>query len=481
MSATVHLLVVEDDGAQRAQLAGFLASAELGATVRVSEAGDAAAARALLDAGGVDVVVTDVRMPGCDGLDLLAWSRARHPLVDVVVVTGHGSVDTAVEAMRRGAHDFMTKPVDLDVLEQRLARLVEKRALAGEVVALRRRVEEGLDAAGVVADSPAMQEVLRICRKVAPTDATVLVTGESGTGKEVVASLIQAWSRRRGGPFLRVNCGAFAESLLESELFGHVRGAFTGADQERAGLFREADGGTLFLDEIGEIAPAVQVRLLRVLQEREVRPVGGSRAVSVDVRIVAATNRDLARDVVDGRFRQDLLFRINALTVTVPPLRERREDVAALVPLHLRRVAREIGVPPPRLARDAHDALLAYAWPGNVRELVNVIERTVILCEGPEVTLADLPPELRAPVPAGETALPDAASGRTLPEVVEALERRAIRRALAEHGGVKARAARALGIPERVLRYKLRAYGMDDATKTSASRQERRPERGAGA
>jgi two-component system NtrC family response regulator len=473
MSRSTTVLVVEDDGAQRDMLAGFLEHAQVPGGLAVQTAADASEARAALAAGAVDVVVTDVRMPGDDGLDLLAWTRTHHPLVDVIVVTAYGSVEIAVEAMRRGAHDFLTKPVDLDVLEQRLARLAERRALEGEVRRLRDQLDARLGADGVVAESAAMQDVLRVCRKMAPTDATVLVTGESGTGKEVVAGLLQAWSRRADGPFLRINCGALPESLLESELFGHVRGAFTGAESDRPGLFREADGGTLFLDEIGEVSPAVQVRLLRVLQEREVRPVGGTRTVRTDVRVVAATNRDLAQDVEDGRFRRDLLYRLNALTVHVPPLRERPEDLTALVPLLLRRTARDIGSAPPRLSRAAHDALLAHPFPGNVRELQNVIERAVILCDGAEIRLEDLPRELREPVPAAESAPDPTAGGRSLPEVVAAIERRALARAMAQHGGVKARAARELGIPERVLRYKLRTYGMDP-TKTSGSRRDRR-------
>ena len=471
MSERPCVLVVADAPDQREMLAGFLRRALPGPAV-VHEAPDAGAARAALHAGGVDVVVTDVRMPGADGLDLLAWAQAHHPGVDVVVVTAYGSVEIAVEAMRRGAHDFLTKPIELEVLEQRLARLLEKRALAGEVRSLRERLDARLDADGVVAESRAMQDVLRVCRKVAPTDATVLVTGESGTGKEVVAGLVHAWSRRRDGPCLRVNCGALPESLLESELFGHVKGAFTGADRDRDGLFREADGGTLLLDEIGELSPAVQVRLLRVLQEREVRPVGGARPVRVDVRVVCATNRDLAADVAEGRFRQDLLFRINALTIHVPPLRERPEDLAALVPMLLRRFAREVGGAPPRLSAAAREALLAHRFPGNVRELQNVLERAVILADGNVIDVDGLPREVVAPGPV-EPGVPDLPPGIPLPELVAAIEQRALRRAMTEHGGVKARAARALGIPERVLRYQLRRYGMEP-TKSSGSRRDRR-------
>jgi len=332
--------------------------------------------------------------------------------------------------------------------------------LAREVQTLTERLEGRIDAAGVIAESPAMQRVLGVLRRVAPTDSTVLVTGESGTGKELVADLVHAWSPRRDGPFVRVNCGALPESLLASELFGHRRGAFTGADRDHKGLFVEADGGTLLLDEIGEVEPAMQVKLLRVLQEREVVPVGDTRPVPVDVRIVAATNRDLEAEVEAGRFRQDLLFRLDVITVEIPPLRERREDVAALLPVLLRRYAEETGQPPPRLSRAAHDLLLGYRFPGNVRELQNVLQRAVILARGPTIEPDDLPAVLRAP-PAETDSLPVPDDGRTLPELIAQIEQKALLRALAEHGGVRARAARSLGIPERVLRYKLQRYGID--------------------
>ncbi len=471
MSASV--LVVEDDVAQREQLVGFLRAARLGEDVNVSEVADAVAARFALADGGVDVVITDMRMPGGDGVDLVAWGRTNHPLVDFIVVTAYSSVETAVNAMRKGAHDFLTKPVDLDVLEHRLRNLLERRGLVREVSRLREQLDTESAAPGVVAASPGMQSVLRVVRKVAATDVTVLIGGESGAGKEVVADLVHAWSPRRSGPFLRVNCGALTESLLESELFGHVRGAFTGADRDRPGLFRQAHGGTLLLDEIGEISPATQVRLLRVLQEREVRRVGSALPEKVDVRVIAATNRDLEADVRDGRFRQDLLFRINTISVVVPPLRERRADLAALLPMFLRRYAEQIGVPVPRLSREAHDALMAYRFPGNVRELQNVIERTVILAPSDVVELADLPAAVRAPIERGDE-LPGPDTECTLPELIAAIERRAIRRALAEHGGVKARAARALGLPERVLRYKLKTYGINP-TISSRTRRGRRP------
>jgi two-component system response regulator AtoC len=447
------VLVVEDDADQREQLAGFLRSLSL----QVDEAEDAEAARERLEAGGVDLVVTDLRLPGESGLELLGWARPRHPLVDFLVVTAFGSVETAVDAMRRGAHDFLTKPIDLDILEHRIRSLLEKRRLVREVDLLRRRLEEGIDPGSLVAESPAMRGILEIVRRVAPTDSTVLVSGPSGTGKERIADLVQARSRRADRPYLKLNCAALPEGLLESELFGHARGAFTGAEGERDGLFLEADGGTLLLDEIGEIPPSTQVRLLRVLQEREVLRVGESRARPVDVRILAATNRNLEEEVAAGRFREDLYFRVNVIPIRVPPLRERREDLGALIPILLEKIAGEAGVEKVRLSRESHDLLLRHEWPGNVRELQNVLQRAVILADGGVVRVDDLPDPLRSPA---EPDLPEP-NGLPLPELVERIERRAIRTALAAHGGVRARAARQLGLPERVLRYKIQKYDID--------------------
>jgi DNA-binding NtrC family response regulator len=448
------MLLVEDDPAQREPLARFL----VGLGHDVATASSLADARTRLERGGVDVVVCDLRLPDGDGLALLRWSRARHPLADFLVVTAHGSVETAVDAMRDGAHDFLTKPVDLALLEQRLARLLERRRLAHEVRTLTERARERIDVAGIVAESAAMQQVLATVRRVAPTDSTVLVTGESGTGKELIAELLHRASPRRDGPFVRVNCGALAETLLETEMFGHVRGAFTGADRDKPGLFVEAGGGTILLDEIGEVSPAMQVKLLRVLQEREVLPVGGTRPLRIDVRVVAATNRDLAREVRAGRFRRDLLFRLNAIEVRIPPLSERREDTAALVPILLRRCAEELGVAPKRLSREAHDALLAHPFPGNVRELQNVLYRASVLCPGDVISAADLAGPLDDAD--ADAAVPEASPDRPLADVLAQIERRAMERALARHGGVQARAARSLGMHPRVFRYKARQYGL---------------------
>ncbi|MHC4860398.1 MAG: sigma-54-dependent transcriptional regulator, partial [Planctomycetota bacterium] len=337
MSVDAVVLVVEDDPSQREQLAAFLESL----SVTVLEAGDVPQAREALTEASVDVVVTDLRLPGESGLDLLRGCRAENPLVDFIMVTAHGSVETAVEAMREGAYDFLTKPVDLDVLELRIRRLLERRRLAREVRELRDRIRDRIDVEGLVAESGSMQEVLAVVRRVAPTDSTVLLTGESGTGKERIAELVHGQSPRRNGPFVRVNCAALPETLLETELFGHRRGAFTGAHQDRRGRFDEADGGTLLLDEIGELGLSTQAKLLRALQEREIVRLGDNQPRPVDVRILAATNRDLDEEIRAGRFREDLYYRIQVITIRVPPLRERPQDVVAMIPVFLDRFSQE--------------------------------------------------------------------------------------------------------------------------------------------
>jgi len=454
MKERATVLVVEDDAGQREQLVGFLREV----ATEVLEAGDAAAARALLSSRTVDVVVTDLQLPADSGIDLLRTAREVNPLVDFIVITAYGTVETAVQAMRLGAYDFLTKPLDLDLLEFRIRRVLEKRKLDREVRVLRDRLRERIDIKGLVAESGAMQEVLSMVRRVAPTSTTVLILGESGTGKERVAEAIHAQSPHLDGPYVRVNCAALTETLLETELFGHVKGAFTGAHADRIGRFEEAHGGTILLDEIGEISPAVQVKLLRVLQEKEIVRVGDNRTRPVDVRVIAATNRDLEQDVADGRFREDLYYRIQVITLLIPPLRERRADTAALIPILLDRFARETGTGPRRISREAHDLLLKYDLPGNVRELMNILERAVILSTGEQIGCGDLPERVSLP-PEAERA-EQHLDGRSLPELIEEIERRAIRRAMADSGGVKARAARSLGLPERVLRYKLKKYGL---------------------
>jgi DNA-binding NtrC family response regulator len=359
--------------------------------------------------------------------------------------------------MRGGAFDVMLKPVNPDALVEVLRRAVGLRDLARENALLREQVAASATFDGVVAESGPMRRALEMVRRVAPTWATVLVTGESGTGKELVARLLHAHGPNPKGPFVAVNCAALPEGLLESELFGHARGAFTGAVRERRGRFEEADGGTLFLDEVGEMAPALQVRLLRVLQEREIVRVGENAPRKVEVRLVAATNRDLAAEAKAGRFREDLYYRLQVVPIHLPPLRDRPEDVPALVERLVRETAARHGRPGVRVSREALERLRAHAWPGNVRELANAVERAVLLCQGDLVKVGDLPDAVLAP---SERAASSTPPRETLEQAVESLERAWIRAALERAGGVGTRAAAELGIDERVLRYKRKKLGL---------------------
>jgi DNA-binding NtrC family response regulator len=463
VNAAPFVFVVEDSASQREALAGALRAAGR----RVREFPSPAAALAALEEGAPDAIVTDYRMPGGDGVSFLREVRARCPSTEVVLVTAFGTIDLAVEAMKAGAFHFLAKPVDLEALEAVLGRVEEKAALAREVSDLRGRLAGRFRDARLVGSSAAMAEVLDLVRRVAPSQATVLLGGESGTGKEVVASLVHALSPRAEGPFVPVNCAALPEGLLESELFGHVRGAFTGAVADRRGRFEEAAGGTLLLDEIGEMGPAVQGKLLRALQAREIVRVGENRPRPVDVRVIAATNRDLPADVAAKRFREDLYYRLAVVAIPLPPLRARPGDVPELADHFLRKVAAREGRPPLAISREALDALVRYRFPGNVRELENVIERAVVVADGATVTRADLPAHVLAPhEPAPGEAPP---AGTSLPDAVAALERRMIRAALQRHGGVVTRAARDLGVSERALRYKIEGLGLRPPESTESS------------
>jgi len=443
----LDLVVVDDEPTQRTMLSGYLA--EAGHPVREASSGEEALR--LLAARPADLVLTDLQLPGIDGVEMLRRARAAGSQADFLVMTAFGTIGNAVEAMRAGAYDYLTKPLRLDDLDQALSRIAERRALVDENRTLRRRLHEEEDEfAGLGA---AMSDVRDLIDRVAPFESTVLIRGESGSGKELVADRLHRKSRRAQGPLLKINCAALAETLLEAELFGHEKGAFTGAETARRGLFEAAGGGTLLLDEIGDIGAALQVRLLRVLQEREVLRVGARKAIPVDVRILAATHRDLEARAAEGKFREDLLYRLRVIEISVPPLRERPEDIPVLADRLLRRLAARNRLPPRPLGPRALAALAAYHFPGNVRELENLLERALILSKGQEIDRIDLPR-------AAEAA--DAGSARTLDEAVEALERAWIQRAMRECGGVRARAARQIGLPERVLRYKLRKYGLDD-------------------
>jgi two-component system NtrC family response regulator len=450
VSGAFRVLVVDDEAAQLELVAGFLAKRGF----EVIAERDARQALERYRREPVDAILTDQKMPGFSGLELLAAVRAINPEVAVIVMTAYGTIGDAVAAIRDGAADYLTKPLNLDELLHRLRQVRDRQQLVRENRELREALAERHRVQGIIGESGPMQEVLSIVRRVAPSDATVLIRGESGTGKELIAKAIHLASSRASGPLVRVNCAALPETLLEPELFGHEKGAFTGAAATRRGRFELAHGGTLLLDEIGDLPPSLQVKLLRVLQEREIERVGSSTPIAVDVRVIAATHRDLEALVREGRFRDDLYYRINVVTVTLPPLRDRREDIPRLLEHFLGVYAARNGKPIRGLTVEARDALLRYDYPGNVRELENLVERAVVLTRDDVVGVGDLPLSLSAPEHgrADETA--------TLTAAVEGLERRMIREALARADGVQTRAAEALGISERVLRYKLRKYGL---------------------
>jgi len=407
-------------------------------------------------------VITDLALPDGSGMEVLATVRERDDSTQVLVITAYGTTELAVQAMRLGAYDFITKPFRNHELLALLEKALEKRGLVDENRILRAKVaEQQKPTFGVIARSPAMQRVMDLVRRVAPSRTNVLITGESGTGKEMIARALHELSERAARPFVAVNCGALPESLMESELFGHEKGAFTGATARHEGLFRAAEGGTLFLDEIGELAPALQVKLLRALQDRKVRPVGGHREIEIDVRVIAATNRDLEKEVAEGRFRSDLFYRLNVIRVHLPPLRERPEDIPALAEHFLRKHAAMEGK---RLtfSNAALRWITAQDYPGNVRELENVIERAVALAAGNEVTLDDLLVE-RGKVAAGPVVAPvEIGPGFDLDRWLGELERTLLLRALEQTMGNQTAAAKLLGMTFRSFRYRLRKYGLAD-------------------
>ncbi len=456
---SVRLLVVDDEPGLR-QILGIMFKRE-GYEV-VAAPGYRTAVEAIEQSPQpFPVVLTDLMMPDGSGLDVLSAAKRRSPATEVILITAHSSVENAIVAMRSGAYDFVTKPFDPGELGALVAKALEKHSIVDENRRLKARFQY-LEDHGIVGQSPAMKGVLELVRRIAPTRTTVLITGESGTGKERVARAIHEQSERHGHPFLVVNCGALPEALMESELFGHEKGAFTGATGRSRGLFREADGGTLLLDEVGELPASLQVKLLRVLQERKVRPVGSAHEVPVDVRLLAATNRDVEADVDSGRFRQDLYYRLNVIRMGLPPLRERQEDIALLAERFVERFASEMNKDVVGFTNDALRALVKYPFPGNVRELENVIERAVALAGSRAIGLGDLPPEVSgmagAPGPS-LLSLPD--SGCQLDEVMNEVERRLLLEALERTGGVRKAAARLLGITFRSFRYRLAKYSLD--------------------
>jgi two-component system response regulator AtoC len=447
------VLIVDDDESLRESLALVLGAEGF----EVATAADGERALARLDDAAPDIVLCDLRMPGMGGLELVPELVRRRPDATVILMSAWGTNELALEAMRRGAYDYLAKPFQPGEAVLAIRKAQERERLRRQSRLLQREVERSVGERPIVAASPAMIEVLETIERVAEFKATVLLTGESGTGKEVLARAIHAQSPRREEAFVAVNCGAIPENLLESELFGHARGAFTGADRARRGLFVEADAGTLFLDEVGEMPLPLQVKLLRVLQEEEVRPLGESKSRRVDVRVIAATARDLEAEVAAGRFREDLFYRLNVMRVHVPALRERRQDVPLLVDHFLERFRKALGRPVRGIADDALARLVAHPWPGNVRELENVIERAVILARGDRVTVRELPTNVVHPDPGADGA---GAGDLSLRRARRAAEIEAIRAALRATGGNRTHAARVLEISHRALLYKLKEYGI---------------------
>jgi len=406
-----------------------------------------------------DVVVTDLVMPSLDGMELLRRVKALHAGATVLLITAHGSVEKAVAAMREGAADFVTKPFSMAQLLIRIESVCSRRQLQEENVRLREQLEERYSFSNIIGKSRKMQEVFWLIQEVAHSDASVLIQGDSGTGKELVASAIHYNSRRRAGPYIRVSCASLPESLVESELFGYEKGAFTGATQRRIGRFEAAAGGTLFLDEIGDLPLAVQAKLLRVLQERQIERLGSNRPIDVDVRFVSASLRSLEEGIAEGGFREDLFFRINTVPIRLPPLRERREDIPLLAQAFLREFSGERGKEIEGLSDDALEVLDGHAWPGNVRELRNVIERAVVFCRGSQITPEHLPPSLRdaPPLP---PSLASPRSAEPLRRAVERAEMETIRAALAATDGRRNDAAEILGISRKTLWEKIKTYGI---------------------
>jgi len=442
-----RILIVDDEANARAALSEILRDDGY----ETETAADGFKALGKLEDFDPDVILTDLKMPGLDGISFMEKARAASPGTVFVVMTAFGTISSAVEAVKKGAENYLTKPLDFDALAAVLARAMEKARLLQETRRLRDRLRERNALGHVVTSDAKMKELLELVSQVGPSKASVLVTGESGTGKELIAEAIHLASPRAKMPLVRIHCAALAETLLESELFGHERGAFTGAFTRREGRFKQADGGTLFLDEVGEIPPATQVKLLRLLQERTFERVGGNETLKVDVRIIAATNRDLQEEIRKGGFREDLFYRLNVVAVDLPPLRERKADVPALASFFLKKYAAENGKSVGAIAEDALAALTAHAWPGNVRELENVIERAVVLCDGARVERRHLPPAL-APETGGDRVPP--IPGSTIAE----LERYAILKTLESCGGSTSRAAMILGVSARKIQYKLHEF-----------------------
>jgi len=449
-----HILIIDDEENLRHMLSVMLTRQGY----RADTAADGVQGLERLESAVYDFVLCDIRMPEMDGKTLLARALEAHIASPFIMMSAYGTVDTAVECMKMGAYDFISKPFKKDEIVMVLKKAEERERLKSENRRLREVVAGKEGFCGIISRNPAMREIFSQIKRIADLKTTALILGESGTGKELVARAIHRCGNRAQGPFVAVNCGAIPENLLESELFGHVRGAFTDASGDKAGLFEQADTGTLFLDEIGEMPLALQVKLLRVLQEEEIRRVGAAASRKVNVRVVSATSRDLEADVRSGRFREDLYFRLNVFSISLPPLRERIEDIPLLAEHFIAKYATGDGAAPAGIAPDAMRLLAAYDWPGNIRELENVIERATILCDG-VITAECLPPGVRGGVGASPARLTD--EDLSIKKAEDALERDLIRKALIKTGGNRTKAAIILEISHRSLLYKLKEFGIE--------------------
>ncbi len=451
-----RILIADDHDALRRGLARGLAAA--GHEVEEASNGNAAIER--LHDGYFDVVLSDLRMGGSDGLDVLRTAKALHPTTAVILMTAFGSVTTAVEAMKIGAFDYVQKPFEIEEMEVKIEKALELKRMRNELDYLRHTQQDIYQFDRIVGSSPALERVLDMVKKVAKSNTTVLIRGETGTGKELIAGAIHHNSLRSARNFVKVNCAALQENLLESELFGHEKGAFTGADKQRIGRFEQADGGTLFLDEIGDMSPSTQAKILRVLQEHEFERLGGTRTLRVDVRLIAATNRDLSAMVQTGRFREDLYYRLNVVSIEMPPLRERKEDIVPLATFFIRRFAGELKKKTEGLEPEAQKLLMRYNWPGNVRELENTIERAMLLAEGPAIAASDL---RLGDVPTAGTARDQTSVVKIPPTGIplDDIERCALIEALKMSNWVQKDAAELLSISPRVMNYKIKTLGID--------------------
>ncbi len=446
-----NILIIDDEQAQREVLTGYLK--KKGYHILFADSGEEGIR--IVKQNAIDIILSDFKMPDKTGLEVLEQVKKINPEISFVIITAYSTVETAVKAMRMGAYDYISKPVDLDELDLLIEKIVENRNLKSENRNLKSQLQEKHKLASIISQSPRMEEVLSMASRAAESNASILITGENGTGKEVLAKAVHFISQRKDGAFIAVNIPALSENLLESELFGHEKGSFTGADRMRKGRFEIASGGTIFLDEIGDIPPSMQVKLLRVLQEREIERVGGTEKIPVDVRIISATNRNLELKIKEGTFREDLFYRLNIVTICIPPLRDRREDILPLIDFFIKKFAGLNNKTGMEISKEAVDSLLKYNFPGNVRELENIVERSMVLSRGTLITLNDLPMNVRG---FREEASARQTGQETLNYKIESLEKSMIYDALARMNGNQTRAGKLLGITERNLRYKMKKY-----------------------